>query len=139
MTDGQVRGPPNIEQPTLVQKKKLKKISDDGIILPIGVNSHNSGIFTIKNQGIVFGEAEVGVPLGVLSLRYKLYFRKHVLDIVPHNIPYFDVMTLDNNYVSDDDHVHEDVKVDIVVSHVKVVNKIIRKIMRLLLERNLIS
>lgn len=36
-TGGQVGGPPNIEQPTIVQKKKLKKISNYGTILPIGV------------------------------------------------------------------------------------------------------
>lgn len=31
-------------------------------------------------------------------------------------------MTSENNFVSDDDHVHEDVEVDIVVAHVRVVN-----------------
>lgn len=34
-TDGQVGCPPNIEQPTVVQKKKLQKISDYRIIPPI--------------------------------------------------------------------------------------------------------
>lgn len=47
--DGQARGPYNIEQPIVAQKKKLKKISDYGIILPIGVPYHNYGIFTFQN------------------------------------------------------------------------------------------
>lgn len=47
MTDGQTVGPPNIEQPIVVQKKKLKKIIDYGMILPIVVPFHIFGIFTI--------------------------------------------------------------------------------------------
>lgn len=42
---------------------------------------------------------------------------------IPHNIPYFDDVTLENNYSSDDDHVHEDVEVDFVAAHVEDVNK----------------
>lgn len=34
----------------------------------------------------MLGEVESGVPIGVMNLRYKLYDRKHVQDIVPHNI-----------------------------------------------------
>lgn len=90
MVDGQVRGPPNIEQPTVVQNKKLKKINDYGIIFPIGVPSHICGIFTIQKHDIIFGEAEISVPLSVLNFSYKLYVRKHVPDIVPHNFPHFD-------------------------------------------------
>lgn len=71
--DGQARSLPNIKQPIMVQKKKLNKISNHGIIFPIGVPSHNSRIFTIQNQGIVLGEVEIGFPLGVVNLRYKLY------------------------------------------------------------------
>lgn len=48
--DGKARGPTKIEQPTMVQKKKLNKISDYGIILSIGVSSHISGIFSLKMQ-----------------------------------------------------------------------------------------
>ncbi|CAI8618210.1 unnamed protein product [Vicia faba] len=122
---------------------------------------------------IVFGEAKIGVPLSVLNFSYKMYARKHVLDIALHSIPYFenfdlavggnvinvplmygpitnhyliqknfvdetqesqdvnkdvsnimpdmleiesqihkenDDVILENNSVSDDDHVHEDVK-----------------------------
>lgn len=39
--DGQAGGPPNNEQPIVVKKKKIKKIVDYGIILPIGVPSYN--------------------------------------------------------------------------------------------------
>lgn len=67
-------------------------------------------------------EVESGVPLDVLNLRYKLYDRKHVLDIVPHNIPYFDDVTYGNNSMSDDDHVHEYVDVVIIIDHGEVVN-----------------
>lgn len=58
----------------------------------------------------------------MLNLSDKMYVKKHVTDIVPHNNPYFDDMTLENNSLSGDGHVHEDVKVDVVVSHVDVVN-----------------
>lgn len=47
-TDGQVDGPLNIEKPTLVQKRKLKKINDYGIIISIGVPYLIFGIFIIQ-------------------------------------------------------------------------------------------
>lgn len=72
----------------MVHKNKLKKISDYGIILPTMVPSHISGI--IQKYDIMFGEAETGVPLSVLNFSYKLYVRKHVPHIVPHNIPHLD-------------------------------------------------
>lgn len=37
----------------------------------------------------MFDESEIGVPLTMLNFSYKLYVRKHVPDINPHNIPYF--------------------------------------------------
>lgn len=77
-------------------------------------------MFIVKNQGIVFGEAKMGVPLGVLNLRYKLYVLKHGIDIVPHNIPYFNDVTLETNSLINDDHVHEEVEAKFMVSHVKV-------------------
>lgn len=52
VVDGQVRVPPNFEQPRVVQKKKLKKISNYGMILPIRVSFHISRIFTIKNHDL---------------------------------------------------------------------------------------
>lgn len=93
-TDGQDGDPPNIEQPKVVQKKKLKKMSDYGIIHPLGAASHIYGIFTIQKHDIMFGEAEISLPLSVLNCCYKLYVRKHVPDIVPHNIPFFDKSNL---------------------------------------------
>lgn len=36
-------------------------------------------------------------------------------------------MTLENNFVSDDDHVHEDVDIDTFVAHIGVIIKILRK------------
>lgn len=48
MTDGQTGGPSNIEQPTMVHKKKLKKNNDHGIIILIGVPSHISEVLIHK-------------------------------------------------------------------------------------------
>lgn len=87
---GKVEGPPNIEQPIVVHKKKLKKISDYDIIIPIGIPSHISVISTIKKYDIVFGEADIGVHLSLLNFRYKLYVRKHIPYILPPNVPHFD-------------------------------------------------
>lgn len=58
----------------------------------------------------------------MLNLKYKLYVRKHVLDIAPQNISHFDDTTPENNSVIDDDHVHGEVEVDFVASHVETVN-----------------
>ena len=57
MVDGHVGGSPNIEQPTMVQQKKLKKNSDCGIILLIGVPSHISKVLINKNLDIGIGES----------------------------------------------------------------------------------
>lgn len=183
--NGQAGGPPNIERPRVVQKKKLRKIIVYGTILPIGIPSHISGIFTIQIHDIVFGEANICVPLSLLNLSYKMY----VLDIALHNIPHFyksylavggnmldvplmyepiihhhliqkyftddtqktnmgnqdvdkyvsdilsdmleteskihkenDDIIPENNYLSDDEHVHEYVEVDIVVARGSVIN-----------------
>ncbi|CAI8586707.1 unnamed protein product [Vicia faba] len=60
------------------------------MILPIKVNSHISGIFTINKHDVVFGEADIGVPLSLLNLCYKMYHP----DIALYNIPYFDKFDL---------------------------------------------
>ncbi|CAI8609311.1 unnamed protein product [Vicia faba] len=143
--NSQAGGPPNMEQQTLVQKKKLKKINDHGIIHSIGVPSHISVIFTIQKHNIVFGEADIDVPLGLLNFSYKLYVRKHVPNIAPHNIPHFNKSDLvvggnsqihkenndvipENNFVSNEYHVHEDVEVDTIVAQDGVVNNNNKKI-----------
>lgn len=82
MVDGQARGPPNIEQPTMVQKKKLNKISDYGINSHIGVPSHISRIFTTQKHDVVFGETNIGVPPSLLNLSYNIY----VPNIAFHNV-----------------------------------------------------
>lgn len=79
--DGQAGGPPNIEQPIMVQNKKLKKINDYDIILPIGVPSNYFGILIIQNHDFVFGEVEIGGP-SLLNINDKLYVREHILDNV---------------------------------------------------------
>lgn len=88
--DGQAEGPPNIEQPIVAHKKKLKKIIDYDKILPIGVPSHIYGVLINKKYDIVFAEAGIGGPLSVLSFGYRLYVKKHAPDIALHNIPYFE-------------------------------------------------
>lgn len=89
-----VGGPPNIEQPIVVQKKKLKKISDYVIILPIEVLSHVYGVLINKKHDIVFCEVGIGVPLSVLNFSYRLYVKKHVPDIALLDIPYFEKFNL---------------------------------------------
>ena len=79
----------------VVQKKKLKKISDYGIILPIGVLSRIFVFFTIQKHDIMFGKAKTGGHLSLLNFSDKLYIRKHVSDIVPYNIPHFGKSNLD--------------------------------------------
>lgn len=58
----------------------------------------------------------------MLNLKYKKCVRRHVIDIIPYNIPHFDHVTPENNYVSIDECVHKDVEVDIVVANIEVVN-----------------
>lgn len=67
----------------MVQKKKLKKIHEFRIILSIGVPSHIYGILTIQKHDIIFGEAEIGVPISELNFSYKMHVKKHVPNIVP--------------------------------------------------------
>ena len=75
----------------VVQKKN---INDYGNFFPIGIHYHISGI--LKHY-IAFGKAKIGVHLSLLNFSEKLYIRKHALDIVPHNITYFDDVTPENN------------------------------------------
>lgn len=44
MANCQARDPPNIGQPTVVLKKKLKKNGDYGIFFSIGIPSHIYGV-----------------------------------------------------------------------------------------------
>lgn len=85
-TDVQARGPPNIEQPIVVQKKRLKKNTGYVIILSIGISSHMYGIFINKKHDNVFGE--IGINLSVLESNYSMYVKKYVSDISLHHIPY---------------------------------------------------
>lgn len=50
------------------------------------VASHIFGFFTIQKHDVVFREVDIGAPLSLLNLRYKMY----VVDISLFNIPYFD-------------------------------------------------
>lgn len=86
--DGQNEGPPNIEQPSVVQKKRLKKISDYGIILPVRIASHMSGVLINQKHDNVFNEARTGVTFSVLKSNFRLYDKILVPDISLHNIPY---------------------------------------------------
>ena len=70
----------------MVQKKNLNKNNDYGINLPIGVPSHTSGGLINQKHGIIFGEADSGVPLRQLNLSHKIY----VLYIALHKIPHVD-------------------------------------------------
>lgn len=87
---GQAGGPPNFEQPTVVQKK-VKKNSDYSTILPIRVPSHIFGVLINQKHDIMIGEADIGVPLSQLNLSHKMY----VLDIALHNILHVDKSDLD--------------------------------------------
>lgn len=62
----------------MVQKENLNNISDYGIILLIGV------------------------PINVLNFNYKIYVKKHVPNIVPYNIPYFDDLVIGENVFDKD-------------------------------------
>lgn len=95
-TDGQARGPPNIKQPTVVQKKKkkLKKNNDYGIILPIRIPYHTIGVVINQKYDIVFGEAGTSVTFSVLKSSYNLYVKKYVIGISLHNIPRVDKFDL---------------------------------------------
>ncbi|CAI8605073.1 unnamed protein product [Vicia faba] len=150
--DGQVGGPPNIEQPTLVQTKKLKKNSDYDIILPIGVPSHIYRVLINQKHDIVFGEADIGVPLtaggNVIDvtlmfgpirghhviqksfgeMTHKPNVDKYVPNILSGMLIESQIhkengdVTPENNFVSDNDHIHEDVEVDTILTHSDVVN-----------------
>lgn len=82
--DGQIGGPPNIEQPIVVQKKELKKKKNYGIL------SCMSGFLFNQKHGSVFSETGMCVILNILKSSYKLYVKKYVPDIALHNIPQVD-------------------------------------------------
>ncbi|CAI8604407.1 unnamed protein product [Vicia faba] len=77
--NGQTGGPPNFEQPMVLQMKKLKKNNGYVNTRPIKMPSHKYGGLINQKQDRVFGEAETSV----LKSSYKMY----VSYISLHNTP----------------------------------------------------
>lgn len=73
---GQARGPPINEQDIVVQKKKIKQISDYGIVLPIGVLSHDFGILYIQKHDFGYLEMITIIPAS-LNQTLKLKCNTH--------------------------------------------------------------
>ncbi|CAI8597600.1 unnamed protein product [Vicia faba] len=121
--DGQDEGPPNVEQPLVVQKKLEKNsnyakasllksshkiyVSDNSLNIPI---FDKSGIFASGSMNVV--------PLRVVSMRknHDEYYQRTNLrnpdgDKEVANILY-DMLTKPRVYKENEDHIHEDVEVD---------------------------
>ncbi|CAI8613585.1 unnamed protein product [Vicia faba] len=89
--DNQDGGSPNFEQPTMVQKKKLKKRNVCDSTLPVRILSHMTSVWINENHDRVVGKARIGV----LKSSYKMYESDNSLYNIPLVIK-FDLVVFGN-------------------------------------------
>lgn len=88
MVDGQAGDPPKVEQPGMIQKKKLKKKKN------YGIHSYAFGILINQNHDSEYGKAGICVTPSILKSSLSLYVNKYVLYIAFPNIPHIEISDL---------------------------------------------